>query len=166
MTEKKAFERPKIGVFYLVPDPKTGKYTIYSEYDDEGQEAVHLMLWDSIVSLLKRRFRDKAVDIVEDHYRGLPRGRIMENGNNEWLIAWGKDFPDEYKSDVISDFRLGDAQGIGKVKWEYQAHETMQANDKKTVEKILGITMTPQGFKQKVDSEKIVKDVVKRVRKK
>lgn len=161
---KKAFERPKTGVFYMVPDPKTGKYTIYSEFDEEGVEAVHLMLWDSIVNLLRRRFRDKPVDIVEDHYRGLPRGRIMENGTNQWVVAWGEDFPDSYKSDVISDFRLRDAQEIDKVTWEFQDHETMQANDKKTVEKTLDITMTPQGFQQKnkVNTEKLIKEVVRR----
>lgn len=157
--EKKAFEPPKLGVFYMVPDPKTGKYTIYSE---EGDEAVHLMLWDSIVNLLRRRFRDKPVDIISDNYRGLPRGRIMENGPNEWKVAWGNDFPEEYKSDVISEFSMGDAKSLGKVTWEFQDHETMQARDKKAVEKTLGITMTPQGFKQNVDSEKIIKEVVKK----
>jgi hypothetical protein len=163
MEKKKAFERPIIGVFYLVPDPKSGKYTIYSEYDENGNEAVHLMLWDSIVNLLRRRFRDKPVDIIEDNYRGLPRGRVMEQGENSWIIAWGEDFPEEYKSDVISDFRLNDAKSIGKVKWEFQNHETMQANDKKVVEKTLGITMTPSGFKQvkKSNSEKIIKEFLK-----
>lgn len=135
---KKAFETPRTGVFYLVPDPKTNKYTIYSEYEENGTEALHIILWDSIVSLLRRRFRDKSVDLLEDNYRGLPRGRVMEKGN--WVVAWGQDFPDEYKSDVILDFNLGDAQSIGKVEWEFQNHETMQAHDKKVVEKILGIT--------------------------
>jgi hypothetical protein len=160
--EKKAFERPKLGVFYLVPDPKTNKYTIYSEYDEDENEAVHLNLWDSIVSLLKRRYRDKNVDIFEDNYRGLPRGRVMETGENQWIIAWGEDFPNEYKSDIISDFHLGDAQSINKVRWEFQNHETMQANDKKAVEKVLGITISPEGFKQTADSEKIVKEVMKK----
>ncbi|MDD5650893.1 MAG: hypothetical protein PHF86_10840, partial [Candidatus Nanoarchaeia archaeon] len=115
MEQKKAFEKPKTGVFYLVPDPKTGNYTIYSEHDDEGNEAVHLMLWDTIVNLLRRRYRDKAVELIEDNYRGLPRGRIMESGENQWVVAWGEDFPDQYKLDVISDFKLGDAKAIGKV---------------------------------------------------
>jgi len=158
MNNKKAFEKPKTGVFYLVPDPKTKKYTIYSEYDEDGNEAVHLMLWDSIVNILRRRFRNKFIDIIEDNYRGLPRGRIMESGVNKWIIAWGEDFPDEYKQDVIKDFNLIDAQAINKVNWEFQNHETMQANDKKTVENTLGITITPQGFKQKVNTEKLVKE--------
>jgi hypothetical protein len=162
MEQKKAFEKPKTGVFYLVPDPKTGNYTIYSEHDDEGNEAVHLMLWDTIVNLLRRRYRDKAVELIEDNYRGLPRGRIMESGENQWVVAWGEDFPDQYKLDVISDFKLGDAKAIGKVRWEFQDHETMQANDKKVVEKTLGITMTPQGFKQTVNTEKIIREVLKR----
>jgi len=161
MEQKKAFEQPKNGVFYLVPDPKSKKYTIYSEYDDGESEAVHLVLWDSIVSLLRRRFRDKNVDLIEDNYRGLPRGRIMQN-SNEWIVAWGEDFPEEYKQDVLLEFKLDDAQAIGKVKWEFQDHETMQANDKRIVEKTLGITMTPKGFKQTVNSEKIIKEVLKK----
>ncbi|MDD5651701.1 MAG: hypothetical protein PHF86_15000, partial [Candidatus Nanoarchaeia archaeon] len=89
-------------------------------------------------------------------------GRIMESGENQWVVAWGEDFPDQYKLDVISDFKLGDAKAIGKVRWEFQDHETMQANDKKVVEKTLGITMTPQGFKQTVNTEKIIREVLKR----
>jgi hypothetical protein len=162
MQQKKAFEKPKLGVFYLVPEPKSGKYTIFSELEEDGADAVHLMLWDSVVELLRRRFRDKSVDIISDNYRGLPRGRIMEAGENQWKVAWGNDFPDEYKSDVISEFRLGDAQSLGKLLWEFQEHETMQAGDKKVVEKTLGITMSPQGFEQKLNSEKIIKEVVKK----
>lgn len=161
MENKKAFERPKTGVFYLVPDLKSGKYTIYSEFSENGEEALHLMLWDSIVDLLRRRFRDKSVANLEDYYRGLPRGRIIDNGDS-WIVAWGKDFPDTYKSDIVSEFNLGDAQSIGKVSWEFQNHETMQANDKRNVEKSLGITISPEGFKKTVDSEKIIKEVVRK----
>lgn len=92
MQHKKAFENPDTGVFYLVPNPKTGKYTIYVELDRPDNSSAHLMLWDSIVELLRRRFRDKSVEVLQDNYRGLPRGRIMEL-NGSWVVGHGKDFP-------------------------------------------------------------------------
>lgn len=146
MQQKKALERPETGVFYLVPNPKSRKYTIYAEVDSPDNDAAHLLLWESIVELLRRRFRNKQVDVLQDNYRGLPRGRVMELSGS-WAIGYGKDFPlAEYKHEILAEFKLYDYEAIGKVMWEFQDHETMQAGDKKAVESTLGIIMTPTGF--------------------
>jgi hypothetical protein len=127
---KKAFERPETGPFYMVPDPKSGKYTIYVSFDSNpdipGDEErpiatwgnLHLYLWDRIVELLRRRFRNSSVDILSTDYRGLPRGRVTIKGTNAWIVAWAEDFPlEEYKREIFSEFRLGDAEAINKVTW-------------------------------------------------
>ena len=149
-TTKKAFEKPETGPFYLIPNPKTGRYTILSSFDTPGKDEVHLFLWSQAVEILRRRFRDIAVDIVADSYQGLPRGRVMENGEHGWIIGHGKDFPlDQYRLDIISEFKLTDAVSINKVEWQFSNHEAMSPNEKAEVENVLGIIITPQGFKIK-----------------
>lgn len=149
MTQKKAFERPETGVYYLVPDPKTGKYSILSQYDRHDADSMHLFLWDQVVKMLRMRFKKSLVESISDSYRGLPRGRIVYK-NDEWIVAHGEDFPmSEYKHDIISEFNLGDADHIGKLSWQKDSHETMSANEKSDVEKILGVTITPKGFQTK-----------------
>jgi hypothetical protein len=149
MNSKKAFERPETGPFYLIPDPKTGKYTIFSSFETPGKDEVHIFLWTSVVEILRRRFKGVEVDTIADTYRGLPRGRVM-GGEGNWIIGYGKDFPlDSYRYDIESEFNLGDAVSINKVKWEFSEHETMTRNDKAEVEATLGIVMTPAGFSKK-----------------
>jgi len=147
---KRAFERPETGPFYLIPNPKTGKYTIFSGFDSPGKDEVHIFLWSSVIEILRRRFRNSDVDLITDDYRGLPRGRIMTKRDNAWIIGHGRDFPiDLYKSEIVSEFKLADAETINKIEWEFTAHETMDRNDKAEVENAIGIIITPQGFKLK-----------------
>jgi len=149
VTEKKAFEKPDTGIFYLIPDPKTLRYTLWADVDYPGHEVSHMMSWDKVVELLRRRFRGKYVDIISNNYRGLPRGRVTETSGG-WIVGHGNDFQlGEFKHEILSEFKLYDAEAIGKVSWEYQDHETMQALDKKEVESILGITLSKTGFKLK-----------------
>jgi hypothetical protein len=139
---KKAFEQPNLGVFYLVPDPKTEKYTIYSEISDS---ALHLLLWDNVELLLRRRFKREVGDV----YRGIPRGRVQEKTSKRWVVGHGNDFNlDYYKDDIISEFNLRDAEDAGLVDWEYTAHETMIEKEKKQVEETLDIVLTKDGFKK------------------
>jgi len=122
-----------------------------------------LFVWDTVIKILGRRFRGKFVEGLESNYMGLPRGRIME-GDGEWIVAWGENFPlKEYESEIVSEFRLGDAKAMGKVKWEVNEHEKMQIRDKNAVERTLGISMTQTGFKKKkTNSEKVIADVIRR----
>ena len=150
MQAKKAYEEPKAGIFYLIPDPKTGNYDLYSEFEEPGNDVTHLFLWDKVAQKLAMRFKINA-ETVSDYYRGLPRGRIIgpntKNGN--WIVAHGKDFPmGQYKQEILSEFGMGDADSIGHVVFEYDLHETMLPRDKTQVEKALKIDMTPQGFKK------------------
>lgn len=141
--KKESFERPEAGPFYLIPDPKSKKYTLMSEFEKPGNEQVHLFLWDKVVEVLRRRFKKEAGDT----YRGLPRGRVINNNDNNWIVTHGNDFPlSEYKDDIISEFKLRDAVNLGKVKWEYTSHETMSKEDKEDVERVLGIKINAKGF--------------------
>ena len=149
---KKSFERPETGPFYLIPDPRSEKYTLLSGFDNPGNEEVHLFLWDKVINILRIRFKKSSVDLIKDHYRGLPRGRVIDSGNS-WIVAHGSDFPlEQYKNEIISEFKLRDAIEISKVKWEYDSHETMDVSEKKEVEKILKISISKTGFtiKEKV----------------
>jgi hypothetical protein len=147
---KKSFERPETGPFYLIPDPKTGKYTLLASFDSPGKDEVHLFLWSSVIEILRRRFKNSDVDLLADKYRSLPRGRVMAKGDHEWVVGHGRDFPlDQYKSEIISEFKLSDAESINKLEWEFSNHETMSRNEKAEMENILGIAITPQGFKNK-----------------
>jgi hypothetical protein len=142
--DKKAFEEPEVGVFYLVPDPKTKKYTLHSEF---GDNALHLVLWDKIVYILQLRFKKD----VGEGYRGIPRGRVQLNSSGvsakRWMVSHGNDFSfEKYKDEIISEFKLRDAEDLGLVDWEMSEHETMMSNDKKVVEKTLGIKLTKDGF--------------------
>lgn len=144
MTIKKSFERPQTGVYYLIPDPKSNKYTILSAFDEPGKGSLHLFLWKEAHAILSRRFKN--ADDLEDAYTSIPRGRIIER-NNEWVVAHGDDVPlATYRGDILSEFSLNDANAIGKVHWEVDAHEKMNAREKKMAEKTLGITYTAEGF--------------------
>lgn len=146
--DKKAFTQPEIGVFYLVPDPKTKKYSLVSEFDKPGHDSAHFFLWERVARLLKDKFKKKDVAPIWDTYTGLPRGRISTGQKNEWLVLHGDDFPmDEYKSEILSEFSLNDANSIGKVKWVIEPHEKMGKSDQSAVEKVLGISIDKKGFK-------------------
>jgi len=145
--EKKAYEPPKEGIFYLVPDPKTKKYTLYVEIDEESNP-LHFNLWDRMMGLLASRFKVHK-EALENAYTGIPRGRITQTSNG-WVVAHGGDFSlPMYKSEIESEFSLGDATRIGKVKWIVDSHEKMGKNDRDTVQFVLGITLTPEGFTKK-----------------
>lgn len=148
--EKKSYERPQAGVFYLVPDPaRRGKYTILSEVEEGGNDPVHLFLFDKAKRLLSMRFK---VDLDGcDCYTGIPRGRIMEpkDRQGDWIVAHGGDFPlDEYRGDIFSDFSLHDAAQIGKVRFVVENHEKMDRSDREEIEASLGIKFTPTGWKK------------------
>jgi len=148
--EKRAFEQPEIGIFYLVPNPKTKIYTILSAFDRPGEDSAHYFLWDEVVKTLRFRFKKANVDGIQDSYQGLPRGRISIKGTNYWVVLHGDDFPlQEYKSDIVSEFKLMDAESINKVSWAVETHEKMNPNEKKRVEEVLGISISPSGFKMK-----------------
>ena len=147
--EKRAYQEPTAGVFYLVPNKKTGQYEMVSEFEEPGKDVVHLFLWDHVVKKIQMKSK-VSIDSIADSYRGLPRGRIIapHSRDGRWVIGWGNDFPlANYKSDIISEFQLGDADGLGHVQFEHQAHEEMISRHKKDVEKLLGIEITSAGFK-------------------
>lgn len=155
MENKKAYEPPESGVFYMIPNPKTGKYTIYSQ---QGDEALHLVLWNSICTKLQMSWKINE-DLFEPYYTGLPRGRIaLDTRTNDWIVGIGNDFPvKEYRDDIIKEFNMRDTDNIGKVKFELQDHEKMSPSHKKHVEELLGIKMSPTGFtiEKKVTKKKI-----------
>lgn len=153
MERKKAYERPKAGVFYMVPDPKkVGTYTLYSELQEEGGEDVaHLFLFDKVRRVLESRFKVN-LDDTFDAYTGIPRGRIIEPSDlhGNWLVTHGGDFPlDKYRNDIISEFSLRDAVELRKVKYEIDPHEKMGPKDRKEIESALKIEITPTGWKKK-----------------
>jgi hypothetical protein len=41
--QKKAIEKPEIGIFYMVPNKRTGKYEIIYEFE-VGENPLHLFL--------------------------------------------------------------------------------------------------------------------------
>ena len=153
---KEAFERPETGVFYFIPDIKSKKFTILSSFDNsedfqedfqEDLYNLHITLWDKVINILRIRFKKSVVEILSDSYRGLPRGRVTVSGSN-WLVTHGGDFSvNEYKMDIISEFKLRDAHSLGKVKFEHSYHESMTSTDKKQVEKVLKIELSPSGLK-------------------
>jgi len=146
MKDKKSYNvKPEEGVFYLIPNPQTGKYTIYSQH---GPDALHVLLWDSICTKLQMSWKINEV-LFKPYYTGLPRGRIIEpyNWQDDWIVGIGGDFPlNEYRSMIINEFNLEEADSLGKVKFEIQTHEKMTSYHKKTVEDLLDIKMTPRGF--------------------
>jgi len=150
MEKKRAFERPEIGVFYLIPDIKSGIYSILSEYDRPGKDSAHYFLWDEVIKILRIRFKKSDIDIIRDSYQGLPRGRISTRDEKSWVILHGGDFPiAKYKPDILGEFKLNDADSIGKVSWTIDNHEKMNSNEKKLVEDVLGILISNSGFKKK-----------------
>jgi hypothetical protein len=164
--DKISFEdEPKSGIFYFVPDPKTLGYTIFSSFD-EGEEDdmnLHLGVWQRVLQKLKGRFRDKTIDLVEYDYRGLPRGRVIKN-TNEWLVAWGGDISEKLKREVIYEFNLSSMESAGKVRWEIDSHEKMEADEKEEIEKYLGITITEDGIKvNKKKVKKSKKDIINEI---
>jgi hypothetical protein len=154
MENKKAYEHPKSGVFYVIPDPKkVGHFTIYSETQEEGSDdVVHLFLFDKVKRVLEAKFKVSLSEEAADAYTGIPRGRVIEPSDihGNWIIAHGNDFPlDTYKSEIVSDFTLGDAVSLGHIRWEVDPHEKMGARDKRTLESELGIEINPTGWKYK-----------------
>lgn len=146
--DKKAFEEPELGVFYLVPDPKNSKFSLYSEF---GDNSLHLLLWDKIREKLQMRFKNDP----GDSYRGIPRGRVQLSSSGasqkHWLVSHGDDFNlNAYKSDIISEFNLRDAEDAGLVDWQYSSHETMSNVEKQQVEKLLNIKLTKDGFAKQI----------------
>ena len=153
MEKKKAYEKPKSGVFYMVPDPKReSSYTLYSEIQEEsGKDALHLFLFDKVRKLLELRFKLDLQEIQDD-YMGIPRGRIIEPSSPQgnWLVTHGGDFSlNKYREEIISEFSLRDAVDLGKVKYEVDPHEKMAPKDQKKIEYALGIEFTPTGWKKK-----------------
>jgi len=147
---KKSFEHPEIGAFYLVPDPKTGKYTITSAYDKPGKDSTHFFLWAEVVKILKQRFKKAKIDKIKDSYTGIPRGRVSMTLKNTVVVLHGDDFPlVEYKSDIMSEYKLHDTHSIGKLSWAFEPHESMGSAEKGLVEDTLGIEISKTGFKIK-----------------
>ena len=148
--KKISYEQPKSGVFYIVPDPKkVGSYTIYTEVQEhDGEDVLHLFLFDRVRKLLETRFKVKLG--LLDAYTGIPRGRIIDPGDRHgtWLVTHGGDFPlDKYRDAILSEFSLHDALQLGKVRFEVTTHEKMGYKDQKNIEGLLGIKITPEGWK-------------------
>jgi hypothetical protein len=151
--EKKAYEHPKAGVFYMIPDPKKlGTYTLYSEFqEDGGKDVTHLFLFDRVKELLNSRFKAN-LDETFDAYTGIPRGRIIEPSDpkGNWLVTHGGDFSlNKYRDEIISEFSLRDAVELGKVKYEIDPHEKMGPKDRKGIESALRIEFTATSWKKK-----------------
>lgn len=165
MQQKKAYEQPKAGIFYMIPDLKSGKYDLYPQFEENGEEVTHLFLWDQVAKKLQLRSKIDESSFLP-HYQGIPRGRIIApfKAQDTWIIGIGGDFPlEQYKQQILSDFNLSDAFAAGKVKFEVQDHEKMNVNDKKTIEALLGIEMNPSGIKlkkKKKSSEQIIEDLL------
>jgi len=166
--QKKSYQQPKAGIFYMIPDLKSGRYDVYSQTEEEGEEdPTHLFLWDNVSKKLQMRSKKDDSEFLP-YYTGLPRGRVMApyDKTGLWVIGIGGDFPlNEYKSEILSDFSLHDAESLGKVKFEVQTHEKMNPAHKKAVESLLGIESSASGFKKilkkkKSFSETIIDDVL------
>lgn len=146
--QKKAIEKPALGIFYLVPNKQTGKYEIISELEDK-ENPLHLFLWQTVLLYLKKYFKKRNTSKIDTDHLGIPRGRIIEN-RGEWIVLYGADFPlNEYKNEILSIFKLHDYNSLGKVTFERSLHESMDKNEKARVEKFLNIEITNDGFKIK-----------------
>jgi hypothetical protein len=147
--KRKAYEKPKPGIFYMVPEPKKeGSYEVHSELQEDSKDVLHIFLFDKIKRILEKKFKRNMIHAY-DSYMGLPRGRVIEppDSQGEWIVAYGGDFPlNKYREDIISDFSLRDAQELGKVKFEVDPHEKMAPKDRKEVEKALGIRFMANGW--------------------
>jgi hypothetical protein len=146
---KNAYEHPRPGIFYMVPNPKKeGTYTIYTEVQEHGGEDVsHLFLFDKVKRTLEARFKIDLDDV--DAYTGIPRGRIVEPSDihGDWIVAHGGDFPlEKYRDSIISEFSLREAIELGKIKWEIDPHEKMTAREQKEMETELKIKFTSTGW--------------------
>ena len=151
METKNAYEHPRPGIFYMVPNPKKeGTYTIYTEAQEHGGEDVsHLFLFDKVKRTLEARFKISLEGI--DAYTGIPRGRIVEPADIHgfWIVAHGGDFPlEKYRDSIITEFSLREAIELEKIKWEIDPHEKMATRDKKTMESELNIEFTATGWRK------------------
>ena len=67
MQTKKAYEEPKAGIFYLIPDPKTGKYDLYSEFEEPGNDVTMEQYKQDILSEFGMGDADSIGHVVFEH---------------------------------------------------------------------------------------------------
>jgi hypothetical protein len=143
--KKRALPEPKPGIYYMVPDPKTKKYEVYSQIEEPGEDPVHLYLWDRIAKILTARFGVPELDA----YRGLPRGRVMAPSERTglWIIAHGNDIDlNIYGPEILSEFGLRDSTTLNKILWEHDSHEEMSIREKSMVETACKFKFTKTGI--------------------
>jgi hypothetical protein len=157
---------PRAGIYYLIPNPKTCTYELFCDFEEKGEDVLHLFLWESVVRKLERMFKKSTVAIV-DAYRGIPRGRILppHKSGEAWIVAHGNDVSlKKHKEEIIAAFGLEDAFESGKVLFLHVGHEQMLSIDKAVVQKALGIRIGRAGFTK--DKQAGIKSPEKQAKKK
>lgn len=97
-----------------------------------GSEASHLAFWNEhVAERIRKHYKIKknseAARLIENAYRSMPRGRVVEK-DNEFILAHGEDLPidrQEALDSIISVFGLTNRHILGHVKNGFHSHETM-----------------------------------------
>jgi hypothetical protein len=127
------------GVFYVVPHPKSGWRVFPYRYDEFPGESDHPEVWEDIVAPVismwwsgqNPKRADKIEDAIKLHTYGFPRGRVQRIGIR-YMVSHGNDW-----KGLVSKNMIERAFGIsGKATWEFDSHEQVQEDDKKTVQQV------------------------------
>ena len=148
MQKKKALTEPSPGIYYMVPDPKTNKYEVYTQIEEPGTDPVHLYFWDHVSKLVASRFKVSQEDI-SDAYTGIPRGRVIVpvDRTGMWIIVHGNDNDlAAYGAAILYEFGLTELATLNKVRWEHDTHENMMPHERGLVESVCGIRITKTGI--------------------
>jgi hypothetical protein len=140
--------KPITGIwYYIYLEPK---WQLYIYKADEYQNISHLEAWIKyIVPKLKEFYGLDKKDILEDAYRGFPRGRVDLNTSpeiidpsNKFMIFHGDDFPSGLnriteEGKILNGFNLAGLIARGLAKFEFAEHETMDPGHKEVVENVI-----------------------------
>jgi hypothetical protein len=140
--------RPAAGIWYFVWLKPVWKLEVYK--DTEYGDSTHMDVWakyvaDEIASHYKVDV-DKVlggVDSLRNMYQCMPRGRVFQNLKKEWILAHGNDFPKKYgvnraKKQIVSSFELTTLFLMGKARFAFDGHETMDKQERALAAKLLG----------------------------
>jgi len=139
---------PTAGIYYLVPNVKTKGYDLMCQTEEGTDDPVHIFYWDEIKAILARRFKADA-SLLDDAYTGIPRGRICapDGKDGDWIVAHGGDVEMKlFTAQILDEFGLTDANARGRVRYEHVLHEEMGKDERRIVEKALGIALTRTGY--------------------
>jgi len=136
--------RPSGGIWYFLWLKPHWILEAYKE--TEYGEMTHATLWEKyLADTIGKHYKADpdeifGLDSIRNAYTGMPRGRVLMQGGI-WMFYHGNDFPISYgKATKLlpSAFELNRHAVLGKVKFEYDDHETMQPEDQETLRQVIG----------------------------